>query len=735
MYMVSWSSKNGGSDKLSVDQKISHASKMQYIGAMQKCHERASWEIVDTVFSLNPGKRDELVQEDQKHPVTMVDFADIPDAVSDTHLLRLIAAMLDKTYYEEKKSNQERTNTFLLRDSGDEVVVSPELLRIMERKLKNAIDELLKVKVLRPSHIQDLKKYFTKDVQDNIVFKDQNSLLYFLRKTTIKWSEILPDYSKTKNILIICSLLKQILRHHDFKGQKKNIHQVRELLEKFVRGDLLSMLDWEAKSSDIEPIKDISHSDYFNDKVFIFRRDLLEKYNIHYYKDIHVKIAYRAKQDESIEDKLMIEPTAKTASMLHDLWWLKYVVLGESQKEERIILLYFMFLMYAEREQKYNPRINAISPSNDDNTWFLPWGKYANKMPIIEQFLNEMTVKDTYDDNTPLLKDKWIMPLSQDSVVWKWNLDYALLEKLNIVDARFIHLLEKALDKKHIDHMKKIEQQARTIDDVKKQVFIEKVFNSEDGWDPLVWRWMIKKNTDILRKVKKIESWNGLDSSTSQSIVNTNRQSKKYEFWMNSVNEIYMHPADKPEEKYLLSTYNKYFERFKTTWEEHIYLIGQKNKNSDHKWARQDGKTASNVRVGYKEHEKVPVETQVLWENEINNLPMIDDHIIFNPAKKLLVHGRNNSGILSLNDIYNIVDRNVIAILEKYPQNYCENGKTYQQLSELIVADDTLLPKWWTLREKIAYNFIHNRGLKSVWYIYFTKYYYNLKHHGLTPAE
>ncbi len=707
------------------DLRKSNKEKLEYLRATQKIHEKASWEIVDTVFSLNTGKRDELVNESVRHPITMVDFADIPESVTNAHLLRLIAYILDKTFYEEEKSQSERTNTFLLNNEWENVVVSPELLRIMERKLKNSIDVFLKIRLIKSEDIEDLKKYFDIDWEWNILFKDQTKLLEFLRKTPIKNDETITQYRKTKNILIVCSLLKQIIRHHDFKSQKKNIHQVRELLEKFVRWDLLSMLDWEAKyPANMQPIEDKSHVDFFHDKIFIFRRKLLSEYNINYHKDIHVKIAYRAKQDESIQDKLMIEPTAKTADMLHDLWWLKYVVLWESQKEERIILLYLMFLIYANREQKYNTRVNSFAPSNDDHQAFLPQGKYANNLPIIEKFLNEMTVKGTYDDNAPLFKDKWVMPLNELSIEWSWALDYKLLEKLHITDTRFIHLLKTAVEKKNQDFRKNKEQQARNLDEEKKHIFIENVYRKDYTLDQDICRFLVKKYSELNKKIMKIVVWD----------INTiPHQSSKFGFGIDKENNIYVYSPSAPDTHYTWDMIKEYMNKWKKVRQDHQNFSSQTTKKWSHKWARQDGKTASNVRVWHKSHEIIPVETQVLWENELKNLPMIDDHVIFNPAKKLLVHWRNNSGVLSLSDIYDIVDKQVLDVLEKNPDKYCENGKTFKELATTIEQDHTLLPAGWSLRDKIFYNFTHNRGLVKKGNIYLTKYYYNLKHYSLTP--
>ena len=104
--MITWKAQQNDTLFLWTEKKISHHEKITKIWVMQKYHEQASWEIVNTVFSLNPGIRDELVHENQKYPVTMLDFADIPQSISDQHILRLIASMLDKTYYEEKKSTQ-----------------------------------------------------------------------------------------------------------------------------------------------------------------------------------------------------------------------------------------------------------------------------------------------------------------------------------------------------------------------------------------------------------------------------------------------------------------------------------------------------------------------------------------------------------------------------------------------------------------------------------------------------
>ncbi len=726
--MITWKAQQNDALFLWTEKKISHHEKITKIWAMQKYHEQVSWEIVDTVFSLNPGIRDELVHESQKYPVTMLDFADIPQSISDQHILRLVASMLDKNHYEEKKINPERTNTFLLRDTENEVVVSPELLRIIERKLKNAIDTFLRAKLLRQEHIEDMKKYFTTDDQDNIIFKDQSQLLWFLRKTQIKNASLsVWKYKKTKMILIICSLLKQMMRHHDFKWQKKNIHQVRELLEKYVRWDLLSMLDWESQSPDINPIRDISHVDYFNDKIFIFRRDLLEKYGISYPKDIRTKITYRAKQDESIQDKLLIEPTAKTASMLHDLWWLKYVVLGENQKEERIILLYIMFLKYAEREQKYNPNINQISPANDDNLWFLPWGKYSKNDAAIIDFLNEMTVKWTYDDSAPLFKDKGIMPILKWEGEGKWILDYELLEKLHISDRRFIHLLEKWLEKKHSDYKKKKEITAKSLDIIKKNIFTQYVLKNvvwTEEWKEEIWWNLIKKYKDFEKKCLKIKVW------MPHTIPD---QTALYGYGINNDNKIYIYSTQDRQQQYLWDTCKTLYVEFIKKWNEYDSVHNQNPHRTDHKWSWQDGKIASHVRVWYKEYEKLPIETQVLWEKEIKNLPLIDDHVIFNPAKKLLVYWRNNSWILSLHDIYDIVDKNVLHILDSYPDKYCENGKTFKELSDAILHDASLAPAYGTVRDKIVYNFIHNRGLKKAGNVYLTKYYYNLKNHWLVP--
>lgn len=726
--MITWKSQQNDTIFLWTEKKLSHHEKINKIGALQDHHEQAAWEIVETVFSLNPGIRDELIHENQKYPVTMIDFADIPQSVSDQHILRLIASMLDKDHYEEQKVNPERTNTFLLRDTAQEVVVSPELLRIMERKLKNAIETFLDAKLLRQEHIDDLKEYFVTDDQWNIVFKDQSQLLWFLRKTPIKNNvSSVSRYKKTKMILIICSLLKQIIRHHDFKSQKKNIHQVRELLEKYIRWDLLSMLDWEAKSPDIDPIRDISHVDYFNDKIFIFRRELLEKYWVSYPKDIRTKITYRAKQDESIQDKLLIEPTAKTASMLHDLWWLKYVVLGENQKEERIILLYIMFLKYAEREQKYNPLINQISPANHDNAWFLPWGRYIHNDTAIIDFLNEMTVKGTYDDSAPLFKDKWIMPVIKWEGEWKWHLDYELLKKLHIDDVRFLHLLEKALEKKHDDYKKKKETTAKSLDTVKKNIFIQEVLEKDNAvvwWKWEIWWNLIKKYKEFEKKCQKIKVW------SPDTIPEKNTS---YGYGIDNSNQIYIYSLQDPEYHYLWTTCQNLYKAFMKKWNEYESVNSKSVHRSDHKWSWQDGKLASHVRVWYKDHEKLPIETQVLWENEIKNLPLIDDHVIFNPAKKLLVYWRNNSWILSLHDIYDIVDKNVLHILDSYPDKYCENWKTFKELTQAILHDASLAPAHGTVRDKIVYNFIHNRGLKKAGSIYLTKYYYNLKHHWLVP--
>jgi hypothetical protein len=46
---------------------------------------------------------------------------------------------------------------------------------------------------------------------------------------------------------------------------------------------------------------------------------MLQKYGINYHRDIKTRIHYRAKTDESIQDKIMIDPKLTTASVLHDL--------------------------------------------------------------------------------------------------------------------------------------------------------------------------------------------------------------------------------------------------------------------------------------------------------------------------------------------------------------------------------------------------------------------------------
>jgi hypothetical protein len=46
------------------------------------------------------------------------------------------------------------------------------------------------------------------------------------------------------------------------------------------------------------------------------------------------------------------------------------------------------------------------------------------------------------------------------------------------------------------------------------------------------------------------------------------------------------------------------------------------------------------------------------------NISNIDDHILFGPSKKLLVYGRDASGILSEADIAYIVDRYVMKNFE-----------------------------------------------------------------------
>jgi hypothetical protein len=64
----------------------------------------------------------------------------------------------------------------------------------------------------------------------------------------------------------------------------------------------------------------------------------------------------------------------------------------------------------------------------------------------------------------------------------------------------------------------------------------------------------------------------------------------------------------------------------------------------------------------------------------------------------------------------------------------CENLKTIRQIKDEIESNDLLLPKDWTFRDKILYNFKYNRWLKKVGTIYYTPYYMYLVSHGLAPS-
>jgi hypothetical protein len=155
--------------------------------------------------------------------------------------------------------------------------------------------------------------------------------------------------------------------------------------------------------------------------------------------------------------------------------------------------------------------------------------------------------------------------------------------------------------------------------------------------------------------------------------------------------------------------------------------IYQKHKES-HKWVWPDAKISFKVFIDWK---FVNIEWQIWKEQDIKNIPLMDEHSIYWPSKQLLVYGRNSSGVLTIHDIEDIVDNQIIKVWDKNLDYKLENGLTHRQMKELIETDDKILPIWHSFKEKIIYNFTHERGLKKKGNLYYTQYYDNLQSHWL----
>lgn len=692
--------------------------KLDYLWAMQNYHKNTSDSVVDTIFSTREAVRHELVSEKENFPVSMIDFAEIPDSVSDYDLLKMLANMLDPDCIGEVRKNPNRSNRFILSDDpkNEQITISPILLSTFAGKLANAESDMLWL-------------WYSKGVIDSIKslhggsqwnFHNQKDLISFMRKDKVRGEWEMSAYQKTRSIFVMCSLLKQMWRNHDFKKEADNIKRSREYFEKFLRVDLIKDMRWEAMADETSPIQDISDINFFNDKIFIVNHDTLKKYNIHYFHDIRMRIFQRAKSDKSIQDKLAIEPKTTTASILHDVGGITFVPMSSDERstqKETLILLYMKFLMDAEALQKYHENNDVLPPSNIHFDWFMESWKYQNDNERIEKFLNLMTISGTYDDRIPVMKDTWILHFTEKNK--KRNVDYGELKTLWITDSRFIRLLELAAEQKNKKELQKKKKQRKKQDEKKRSIWMDLLPDSVDNERKNTYREKIAKN---YQKHKK-------------TLEDMSKKEEPIKQW-----SVYVYKVDNNSKKIIVGNHEYDWQDIESTYKKR-HTLREENRGSVWKWTwsshkssnYQAAKISTKTYIGHGEF--VAIETQIKPERALRLLPAIDDHNIYGPSKQLLVQGRNASGVLSYQDIQYIVDEYVMKRRNAHPDYITESGKTLQTLKNEIEQDDALLPAWAGLREKIIYNFTHNRWLVKKGKLYYTKFYDNLSHHGLTPPE
>lgn len=140
---------------------------------------------------------------------------------------------------------------------------------------------------------------------------------------------------------------------------------------------------------------DLSSARYFDDKIFSITEESLERLGIDFSHEIHFKIFWRAKSDESIENKCMIEPETTATTIVNDLGAATLILQNPDPKEtkkEAMILLYYMFRIFADNAQKYNPMIYKSFGNNTQLNGFSSKGYYAHNKDKAVTFLNELTV-------------------------------------------------------------------------------------------------------------------------------------------------------------------------------------------------------------------------------------------------------------------------------------------------------------------------------------------------------
>lgn len=692
--------------------------KIQLIGRLQNIHQWIKGELKENLTSPDSYKRTEFIHFNKDYPISIMDIQDIPESATDDEILLLIASFLDPEYENDKLLNPSRSHQHLFIDqTNNKPKASRSMMEAFEWKTRTAIWKL-KNKWFKENHIKELSNFFPTDSDGNLKFDSFNDILNFIRKWSIKSSNK-NSYTKEKNIYIVCSILKEMIRNQEFKNNRDRVRQIQEATHQFFHEFIRpSFPHWSAVNPK-NVITDETNKNYTKDKYFLLDHNIFENFWIRYYNIIPIKMEYRAKTDESIKDKNMINPDTTTLSSIHDLWGVKFKLAGENLSDEDFLVTYYiMFKLVTAYSEKTHPDLHKIAPSwwNSFNQWWL----YESHPEIITQYLDAISTNWSFSNNkTPLMKDKWFLPIKKDKN-WIHIIDPLILKNLNINDTRFIYLLNYICEQKNLEFKAIKEKKGKIVMKQKKWVFhniFPSIKNSttiiDDTYEEKIW-YFIQNYSKFEREWKKLA-------------INQKKELSWIVIWKDQDWNIYTIFNNQDWGRFdrkIVTDYKNLFVNQRKELENGKWSL----KNDSHKGNRPDAKISFVIYINW---EPTNIERQVCKEEDIKNIPLLDEHSIYGPAKQLLVYWRYSSWILTLQDIEHIIDNNIIKVRNKDLNYQLENGLTYWEMIDTIEKDDTILPKNWSFREKLIYNFTKQRWLREEHWLYYTHYYENLKAHGL----
>lgn len=693
---------------------MNHQNKYyEHMGHLQNKHREADPNqslFINLMFDEHLLKREASAKESG---ISLPDLVEVPLRTPDEKIIKTIASELRK--WQEKVMNpkdwQSYTNSYIATYNDTKTtyktVLVPKAVEHFNRVLNLTISRYTQFTGLPvPQKFFDLYSNNSQNV--SLTWTDE--IIKFIRKEKVyEASEkgIISSAEKIDIIKFICSVLIQMYSHEDVRQNSDTLEHSRMIFNTFVMSELTQDFHHKWRDEDTPRIRDKSDINYFKDKRYRLPQSVLETKGIARENDIYFEIETRAKNDISVERKSIFDPNLSGASAANDIGGMRFI--GEKSDELNMLMINEL-MNHHTKHFTFNPKLKKFP------YWFSKKEETGIDYTAheIEEILDLMNIKIVDKDSVKMICTR---ALTNDGPAI-YELDEAFFAKHCVTDPFVLAQLRRVVKKRNQDEARSFKDSKKDINELKQDIIKECVSKKytqyanmiSDKDDMEILHWLIKKSgpdSTVRKKIKELREKHLTTDKVHNSRLDIGNEKIEASYSLDQ-GKCYITIQDKKiDMEQILALYHDFFEM----WSDTESNLDKTTSGSQRKIWANDWKEMKIVWDMYTQSgDKFSGEHQFILKHTIENMKPMTVAEVYNFIKSVFETLRKEK-ILSKDHINTMVYNNLIPMLQNYP--IVQNGMSGADLLEKISKDESILPAWWSITDKIIQE-LTNRGMREL---------------------